>query len=64
MMRSSVEAATVSTHGSMWLTWPWGLGTEVLVLPAEAATKVPAATALRKAVDVASVHGEVPPLIE
>ncbi len=63
-MRSSVDAATVSTHGSMWLTCPCGLGTDVLVLPADAATNAPAATALRNAVEVASVHGEVPPLIE
>ena len=54
------EAAVADVHGSRWL--------RVLapgpLLPAEAATKMPASVALRKASEVASVHGETPPPIE
>ena len=57
---SLVDAATVSTQGSTWFDEP-ASGPS---LPAEAATNVPAATALRNATETESLHGETPPLIE
>src|SRR5215468_7089186 len=60
-----VDAATVVVHGSWWLTEPGtGTGTEALVLPAAAATKMPASSAARNACEFESCHGDWPPLIE
>src|SRR4029079_10654883 len=60
-----VDAATVIVHGSWWLVVPGsGLGTEALVLPAAAATKMPASSAARNDCEFESFHGELPPLIE
>src|SRR5690606_32041599 len=63
--RSCVLLATVATHGPRWFTWPIGLVTVGLVLPAEAATKMPALTISRNARSPSLFdHGLVPPEIE
>src|SRR5262249_45123375 len=58
--RRWVDAATVVTHGDRWLTVE-AVGPS---LPAEVATKTPAAYASRKASSTGSVNGVVPPEIE
>ena len=59
-VRLWVDAATVVTHGLRWSV-VFAPGPE---LPAEAATKTPAAYASRKASSTGSLYGSLPPEIE
>ncbi len=58
--RFCVEAATVVTHGDRWSL----VDAPGPALPAEAATKTPAAYASRNASSVRSVNGVAPPPTE
>jgi hypothetical protein len=58
--RRCEEAATVVTHGELWLT----VAASGPSFPADAETKMPAAYASRKASSTGSLNGSTPPEME